>query len=110
MSYFPGIDVNRACQTISSEILSYQSKYPDLRNRLNRIGYYLMRLNKIESAVTVFRLNVEFYPESWNVYDSLGEALLTAGDRSGAVRNYQKALDLNPHSKSARSALINLES
>ena len=34
------------------------------------------------------------HPESWNVYDSLGEALAATGDKKGAVANYEKALSL----------------
>ena len=72
---------------------------------MNRLGYYYLERGDTETAVRIFRLNVETYPESFNTYDSLGEALLAAGDREGAVVNYQKALELNPASTSARSAL-----
>ena len=32
------------------------------------------------------------HPDSWNTYDSLGEALAAKGDKKGAIENYNKAL------------------
>ena len=58
---------------------------------------------------TLDRLNAEWYPASANVHDSLGEALLKAGDREGARESYREALRLNPESPSAREALKKLE-
>ena len=48
---------------------------------------------------------MEAYPESFNVYDSLGEALLAAGDREGAEANYRKSLELNPDNTNAVEVL-----
>lgn len=63
---------------------------------LNRLGYALMRENRFDDAVEIFKLNVSEYPDSWNVYDSLGEAYLKKGDKAMAIKNYQKAVELNP--------------
>ena len=43
-------------------------------------------------GLVYFRKNVKDYPNSWNTYDSLGEALATKGDKKGAIENYSKAL------------------
>jgi len=37
-------------------------------------GYRLLQRGEIEKALEVFKLNADLYPESANVYDSLGEA------------------------------------
>ena len=63
---------------------------------LNRLGYALMRENRFDDAVEIFKLNVSEYPDSWNVYDSLGEAYFKKGDKAMAIKNYQKAVELNP--------------
>ena len=44
--------------------------------RLNSVGYSLLGQKKIAAAIAVFKANVELYPQSWNVYDSLGDALV----------------------------------
>lgn len=48
-------------------------------NQLNALGYELLRENKLKEAIVVFRLNTELYPESANVWDSLGEAYAGLG-------------------------------
>ena len=53
----------------------------------------------------MFRINVEIFPESWNVYDSLGEALLAGGETEEAIAMYEKSLELNPESPSGLQML-----
>jgi tetratricopeptide (TPR) repeat protein len=67
-----------------------------------------LRIERIQSAVEVFKLNAHLYPDSWNVYDSYGEALFLSGKIDDAVNNYQKALELNPDSKSSKGMLLKL--
>jgi hypothetical protein len=43
-------------------------------NELNNLGYELIRAHKVKEAIRILQLNVEAYPQSANVYDSLGEA------------------------------------
>ena len=77
--------------------------------RLNDLGYSLLQGNKVSEAIAVFRANVELYPNSANVYDSLGEAYMTAGQKAMAVTNYKKSLDLNPKNQNAVNMLKKLE-
>ena len=74
----------------------------------NAYGYALLQQERVEEAITMFRINAELYPESWNVYDSLGEALLRAGRTDEAAVMYEKSLALNPESPTGREALKNL--
>jgi tetratricopeptide (TPR) repeat protein len=59
----------------------------------------------ITEAIEVLKLNVEAYPGSWNVYDSLGQAHLLNGDTEEAKKNYQRSLELNPDNKNAEQML-----
>ncbi len=77
--------------------------------RLNSIGYSLLEQKKIAAAIAVFKANVEMYPQSWNVYDSLGEAYLANGEKELAITNYKKSLELNPQNKNAVELLKKLE-
>ena len=76
--------------------------------RLNQLAYQLLGDDKVNAAVALFAMNVEFYPTSWNVYDSLGEAFAKRGDKESAIKNYEKALRLNPDAESAKTALKEL--
>lgn len=75
---------------------------------LNGWGYRLLGSKRTKEAIEVFKLNVEAYPNSANVYDSLAEAYLAAGDRQQAIDNYRRALELDPKMESARRALRTL--
>ncbi len=77
---------------------------------LNRLGYkYLYFWGHIDTAVDIFRLNVELHPESANPYDSLGEAYAFGGQTQLAIANYRKSLELDPTSENAKAALRRLE-
>ena len=77
--------------------------------RLNDLGYGLLRQNKVSEAIGMFRVNVALYPQSWNVYDSLGEAYAVKGDKERAIANYRKSLELDPKNKNAVEQLKRLE-
>lgn len=69
---------------------------------INILGYNLLQKKDYENAITVFQLNTVLYPESDNVYDSLGEAYLHNGDSLQAYNNYKKSLELNSKNKRAK--------
>jgi 3-oxoadipate enol-lactonase len=77
--------------------------------RMNYAGYQYLQDGRLEEAIELFKLNVLAYPESWNVYDSLGEAYLAAGMVDLARENYEKSLELNPGNANAARVLESLE-
>lgn len=78
-------------------------------NNLNALGYYLLGKEKYDEAIEIFKLNLELFPESANVYDSLGEAYMNKGDKELAILYYEKALEKNPEYPSAIAALERLK-
>ena len=75
---------------------------------LNLLGYQFLQEKRIGEAIEVFKLNREAYPQSWNAYDSLGEAYMISGDKEMAIRNYRKSLELNPQNTNAVEKLKKL--
>jgi pimeloyl-ACP methyl ester carboxylesterase len=75
---------------------------------LNGWGYRLISQDKLPAALDVFRLNTELRPDSWNAYDSYGEALVKAGRKDEAIAAYRKSVALNPDSANGKAALKNL--
>ncbi|HYV91799.1 MAG TPA: hypothetical protein VE978_08450, partial [Chitinophagales bacterium] len=65
-------------------------------NEMNLAGYQLLQSNRAKEAASVFKLNVEAFPNSFNTYDSYGEALLAFGDTTQSIENYMKSVKLNP--------------
>ena len=73
---------------------------------LNRLGYEILyRWEEPKTAVFVFRLYTEVYPNSWNAFDSFGEAHAVAGDTAAAILNYERSLQLNPENANAEEQL-----
>jgi Flp pilus assembly protein TadD len=77
-------------------------------DELNSLGYQLLGNKKFKEAIRVLQLNVEAYPQSSNVYDSLGEAYMDDGNKPLAIANYQKSLELNPKNHGAVTMLQKL--
>ena len=63
-------------------------------NDLNNYGYQLLGASKVRDAILIFRRNVQAHPESWNVYDSLGEAYDKNGNAKLAIECYTRASKL----------------
>jgi len=63
---------------------------------LNGLGYALMNGGRVGEAIEILKLNVDSFPESANVYDSLAEAYMKSGDDGQAVILYKKAIETAP--------------
>lgn len=92
-------ELDRGCDSIRehysslSEIYNY-NVIPSERT-LNTVGYMYLRLERLEEATRVFEYNVELYPESANVYDSLGDAFEKRNILTKAFDNYTKATEIS---------------
>lgn len=84
-------------------------EYDFSENELNSLGYALLGRDKTADAIEIFKFNVELFPESFNVYDSLGEAYLKAGDKKLALENYKKSLEIKPDSAGGIQAVREIE-
>jgi uncharacterized membrane protein len=77
-------------------------------DELNALGYQLIQAHKLPQAIRIFQLNIEAYPRSGNTYDSLAEAYMDEGNKSLAIANYQRSLQLNPKNSNAAKMLQKL--
>jgi len=85
------------------------AKYDFSEVELNTLGYQLMGIEKTKDAIEIFKLNVEMFPKAGNPYDSLGEAYLKDGQKDLALRNYKKAVELDPKNANAIQIVKRLE-
>ena len=73
--------------------LGLPDRFPE--SQMNQWGYGVLQFFKMPKlAVWIFRKNVTNYPDSPNVYDSLGDGLLAAGDSTGARTQFRTARDV----------------
>ncbi len=82
--------------------------YPIDEKTINTKGYAYLNNGKIEEAILLFIFNVELFPTSSNVYDSLAEAYIIKGDKQKAITNYQKSLELNSNNLNAKKMINEL--
>ena len=66
-----------------------------LADELIRLGYRALRGGDVDAARDVFALTTRLIPDSWNAWDSLGEALAAEGRTAEAIYAYERSLALN---------------
>ncbi|UTW61267.1 tetratricopeptide repeat protein [bacterium SCSIO 12741] len=86
------------------------SEYNLSEGALNSFGYQLMREDKNEEALQIFKLNTELYPNAYNTFDSYGECLLKLGKKEEARKAYAKSLELDPENDNATKVLEEMDS
>ena len=86
-----------------SEKFGYKIPVPE--NLINQIGYQFLFDGKREEAIAAFKANVERYPGSANVYDSLAEAYERGGQLDLAEPLYDKARTLGEQNKDPNTAI-----
>ncbi|MDT0551781.1 tetratricopeptide repeat protein [Urechidicola vernalis] len=101
--YLKNGQFNKALEAYKS-IKSNDSLSPIIEEaHLNRMGYRVMNNEKnMVHAISIFKLNAALHPESDNVYDSLGEALLRNGDTLESITNYKKSLEIDSGNRRAQ--------
>jgi tetratricopeptide (TPR) repeat protein len=99
---------DEAVRQVLAERDARQPRYFFVEAEINAQGYRFLQADRIAEAITLFKVNVELFPQAWNVYDSLGETLLKSGDTAGATAMYEKSVTINPESNSGKDALVRL--
>ena len=73
-------------------------------DQLNALGYAYVSRGDLATALRLFELNVEAYPEAPNPRDRLAETALALGDTARAAAEYRRALALDPDYPNADGA------
>ncbi|WKK82767.2 alpha/beta hydrolase-fold protein [Marivirga arenosa] len=108
-------DINDSEQLVKhfellSNRLSFEFNPPEFL--VNRIAYYLLRSKDEKDrseALKLFELNTKNYPNSFNAFDSLGEAFEALGENKKARQNYEKSIELNPKNQHAKMKIESLK-
>lgn len=89
-----------------SQKMGYQVKPNE--GLINSMGYDFLSRKVYKTAESFFKLNIENYSESENVYDSYGDYFIAIGDKSNAIIQLKKALSIKENEVS-RKKLSELE-
>ena len=103
------IPVDPATERMVGTLDDVKKRYAGLSERMgfavtapetsvNRLGYQALMQKNVPAALAFFRYNTSTYPESANVYDSLGDALEASGSLEDALASFTKAAELGQKS------------
>ncbi len=80
--------------------LKKDERYLIDESQINSLGYDYLGKDEIDAALKIFEINIDAFPNAFNVYDSYGEALIEKG-----IANYKKSLEINPANTNAIEVL-----
>jgi tetratricopeptide (TPR) repeat protein len=83
-------------------------RYSLTQNSAIALGYAVSSAGKRADAIAVMKIAVRDNPHYWNAYDSLGEMYANAGDKTRAIENYERSVQLNPQNAGGIEALRTL--
>lgn len=103
-------DVNKGVQTYYLLKENSKNEYSfGNPGELNKLGYELLRLGKINESIIVFKLATNEFPKDANLFDSLGEAYLTGKQYDSALESYKKAISLGGTNGNAEKMIEKIE-
>jgi hypothetical protein len=77
---------------VLSKCFGYEVRPPE--SLVNGIANNYLSFKKFDITLYLFQLNIRNYPESYNVYNSMGNYYSAKGDKFNAIENYIKALSI----------------
>ncbi len=69
----------------------------EMEEKINDMAYGMLMKDKLSEASQFFYLNVQFFPNSANAYDSYAECLYHQGKKEEAIKNYEIAISKDPN-------------
>jgi CubicO group peptidase (beta-lactamase class C family) len=123
-----GEEVTMPKRSIAKEILPVfekqgidagMKKYKELKadetyaldeGEMNQVGYVLLQNGKVKEAIEIFKINTQAFPDSWNTYDSLGEAYMNDRQKEKAIENYERSIEMNPENANGKEMLAKIRS
>ncbi|HJQ38613.1 MAG TPA: tetratricopeptide repeat protein [Thermoanaerobaculia bacterium] len=89
----------------------FRETYPDVDTRagIEAIGYQMLKMGDHAAAIALLETNARDYPNAATSAFGLGRAYATAGDKTKARAEYERALRLDPAYKRAADALKSLQ-
>lgn len=76
---------------------------------VNMYAYSFMWMKQYDKALGLLKMNIDNFPNSSNVFNSMGDFLILTGDTTGAIENYEKSFKLNPRNENAKNTINKLK-
>jgi ubiquinone/menaquinone biosynthesis C-methylase UbiE len=96
---------NKLFDIIKTDTLKYNLSMQSFLN----LGYEFYGRRTLPEAIASLNMGIALYPESWELYFSLGEMYLIYGDKEKSRESFKLSLDYNSSNQSAEYVLKNLD-
>jgi len=81
--------------------VSARADKDSVEETLGAAGLALLQAEKVDAALETLDLSTRLFPDSFRAWDTLGRALMAAGNSEGALRAFERSLELNPDNANA---------
>ena len=82
--------------------------YDFSENGLLQIAQRAQTANKADDALAYLQANLEYYPKSSRTYAAMAPIKNAKGDKAGAIKDLEKAIELDPNNAAAKAQLETL--
>ncbi len=101
------IAIFKFCQ---KEFPEYETSYNWIvEEQLETEAFIIKNEGEIDMAIELLEYMAELFPQSYNVYNSLGELYFEDEDFRNAKLNFKKSLELNPRDDRAKEMLMRMK-
>lgn len=87
------------------DALMARSGKPENGDGLNVLAYQYAQAGQISTGIALLKRGATLFPQDGNMYDSLGELYLMAGDKANSATAYRRAIELDPSNTNAKEML-----
>ena len=71
--------------------------------------YVAEEMDDLDNAILLLQTASTSFPDSWEIYDAMGETYIEKGDNAHAIQSFKKSVELNPQDAKAIEMLKKLE-
>jgi tetratricopeptide (TPR) repeat protein len=83
--------------------------YDFSENGLLAVAQRAIAANKPDDALAYLQANLEYYPKSSRTYQTMAQVKNGKGDKDGAIKDFEKAVELDPNNAQAKAQLQQLK-
>lgn len=87
--------------------LNHLDEYEFHQFQFYKLAYFLLDKKKYDDAIKILEFDLSEYPDSYYLYDGLGEVYWKKGDPENSIKFYEKSLEIEPANTNA-TYMINL--
>ena len=101
-------EAQRAITKTEELLKNNPEKYSANKFYMTGFGYGYLSEEKTNTAIAIFKLMINLYPNSVKANEGLADAYLANGQTAEAISSYKKVLTLDPENQSVKSELAKL--